>query len=181
MKTQNRIRKISRALKLVFIVLIAAAPVVHILIWIFINDLPPGMMYSMARSFPVEPVFPLTPSIRLLSCAVSALPVAVFIAAGIIFIKLFTLYGKGVVFEKENVRCYRNLGIIMLIKAATGVVSRSLLSVTLTIQMGEGHRMLTVGFGSDDVSDIIIGILIILVSWIMEEARIIKEEADLTV
>lgn len=181
MEIYDRIKKISRRLKLVFILITIITPVIHVLLWVFINDLPSGMMNQIVRSLPVEPSFPLTPSVRLLSCAVSAIPVAVFIVAGIIFIRLFSLYERGVVFDRKNVRCYRNLGVVMLISVMADIVSRSLLSVALTIQMGEGKRMLTVGLGSDNIADVIIGIMIILVSWIMDEARIIKEDADLTV
>ncbi|MCP4221111.1 MAG: DUF2975 domain-containing protein [bacterium] len=49
------------------------------------------------------------------------------------------------------------------------------------MQNPPGQRILRIGFGSDDITKLVIGLLIILVSWIMNEGRELQEEQQYTV
>jgi len=55
------------------------------------------------------------------------------------------------------------------------------MSVVLTLERGPGSRQLTVGLRSANIRDVLIGVMIVLMSWIMNEARAIREEQELTV
>jgi len=89
--------------------------------------------------------------------------VVAFIAYGVLF-SLFGLYRQGQIFTARNVRHIRSLGYFLIINWALDDQMQSSL-----------HDM------DLSMNPIFIGLLIIFVSWIMDEGRKIQEEQELTV
>ena len=86
-----------------------------------------------------------------------------FFAAGML-LRLFWLYGKGILFSAKNVNCIRFLGYCLIIDWFINYQMQGLL-----------HDM--------DLSStpIFVGLFIIFFVWIMDEGRKIQEEQELTV
>jgi hypothetical protein len=84
--------------------------------------------------------------------------------AGFMLLRLFWLYGKGVIFSAKNVTCIRFLGYYLIIDWFINYEMQGLLHDTVL-----------------SMSPIFYGLFIIFFAWIMDEGRKIQEEQELTV
>lgn len=86
-----------------------------------------------------------------------------FLGMGVL-LRLFWLYGRGILFTAKNVTCIRFLG------------------WWLIIDWGIDYQLQGLAKDMDlSTTPVFIGFLIIFVAWIMDEGRKIKEEQELTV
>ncbi|WP_432463300.1 MULTISPECIES: DUF2975 domain-containing protein [unclassified Agarivorans] len=118
---------------------------------------------------------------RLLAFLVCLLPISVLLYGVIHLRKLFTLYQHGIIFSYENVTCFKRMGFALLAWTAVGIVSNTLLGLVLTFQNPVGERLVTIGFGSSDMINLIIGSVVLLISWVLKEAVEMKYEQEYTV
>jgi hypothetical protein len=83
-------------------------------------------------------------------------------------LKLFSYFEKGILFTTETVRCIQILGVIYF--------ARFVLQLALNLAMSPPDWI--VGM---DLSDLFTSFLIIFIGWLIDEARKIREEQELTV
>lgn len=81
-----------------------------------------------------------------------------------VLLRLFQLYGDGILFSAKNVTCVRLLGWWLIINY---VIDHQLQSLANDMNLS--------------TTPFFIGLLIIFVAWIMDEGRKIQEEQELTV
>ena len=112
--------------------------------------------------------------------------------------RLFHFYEQGLIFSAGTIRCIKILGLLCVLGWGLGLGLRhlphpvpaqvaSVLSpggavpkVTVTIMHLPGFYSFK--FGPDiDFGPLLIGMVIVLIAWIMEEGRKIQEEQELTV
>lgn len=94
---------------------------------------------------------------------------------------LFSLYEDGLIFTERNVRCLRSLGKTLLVWVGCDIVRYTLLSLILSLENPPGHRVLAVGLNSGDFTAVFVGIVVIIISWVMDEARKLEEDQALIV
>lgn len=109
------------------------------------------------------------------------IPMAAMIYGLLKLRELFGLYEKGLIFTEKNVTCFRSLGRTLIIWVICDVVKNSLISIVLTLPNPPGHRMITVGLYSADFTAIFVGIVILIIAWVMDEARKIQEDQALII
>ena len=83
---------------------------------------------------------------------------------GIMLLRLFWLYGRGVLFSAQNVTCIRFFGWWLMI------------DWFIEFQMRSALRDMDLS-----TTPLLIGLLVIFAAWIMDEGRKIQEEQELTV
>lgn len=83
---------------------------------------------------------------------------------GVMLLRLFWLYGRGILFSAKNVVCIRFFGWLLMINWF----------IDLEIQAEFRDYGLS-------TTTLFVGLLIIFVAWIMDEGRKIQEEQELTV
>jgi hypothetical protein len=125
---------------------------------------------------------PVSGTVHVLSYVYSTLALAIFLKITFHLIKLFALYAQGKIFSAENVAQIRQIGYTVLLTPTLWVLT---LFVPLLVS-GEGMTMTSAPesgpMGAGQVfSQIIIGTIIIVVSWIMDVGRELREEQDLVV
>lgn len=86
-----------------------------------------------------------------------------FFCAGVM-LRLFQLYGRGILFSAKNVTCIRFLGWWLMIGWVIDYQMQGLLKDL-----------------SLSTTPLFVGLLIIFIAWIMDEGRKIQEEQELTV
>ena len=178
MQNSERIQRASKRLGYLLLVIFWIMPVINALVWIFINRLPELMYRNM---LPYFVSVPLPASARLMGFAVVMIPTAVVMSGVFYLMRLFKLYEQGQIFRLANVRCYRNLSRVLLWWFAAGIVHKSLLSVALTLHNPPGRRILTLELGSSDLTALLVGGILAIIAWVMEEGRKLQEEQDLTI
>lgn len=178
MQPEARVQTMSRFLRIVFTIILIGIPLIQILFWIFFNQLPPEMI---PRELPVAVKQNLTMMTRLLALAASFITTGVVMACVYQLIRLFRFYEHAEIFTEGTVGCLRTLGRLLIGLFVAGIIQQPLLSVALTLQNPPGQRMLTFGLNSDNITVLLFGGVVVLITWVMDEGRKLQEEQRLTV
>lgn len=143
-----------------------------------------GINAGVAASVLHEPTsaFRVTWTVKLLGMGVSLFPAAVQFLFMRQWARLFGLYREGRIFETENVQCFARMGRHLLALAVYDIVfSMPLHSLALTASNPPGKHMLSFGLSSDHVPVLATGIAVVVIAWVMDEGRKLRQEADLVV
>lgn len=178
MNDSMHIKRASRRLRAVFMAVFVLIPVINALVWTFINVLPGEMQKNI---MPHYVTLPLPVMAQFMGFVISMIPSSVAMYGVWTLVRLFGLYEKGQIFREPNVRCFRDLSRALMIWCAARFVSDPLMSVALTLHHPPGHRLLVIGLNSMDVTALLVGFVLAVVAWVMEEGRMLQEERDLTI
>jgi len=186
----EKIQKVSRYFRWFFTALIILTPLFSALCWYFFEKLIPAASQTqlgfhaaaispavqVANKLPL--ISEITAQTKMLGFLVPLIPDGIFMLACFLLAQLFRLYEKGQIFLAQNVRCIRNLGLLLLIKPVLLLVYETLLTFILTMNNLVGERLIKVSAGTDQVGEIALALVILLISWIMDEGRKLKEQED---
>ena len=109
------------------------------------------------------------------------IPAGVFMLGMWWLVRLFGLFSIGQIFTADTVRYIRNLGWTMAAGVVATPVHEALLSLVLTMHNPPGQHILSLSTESADLGELLTAGVIILVSWIMDEGRKLREADELTV
>ncbi|MBM3197834.1 MAG: DUF2975 domain-containing protein [Chlamydiae bacterium] len=118
---------------------------------------------------------------KLLGFAVDCIPLTFSLIALHTLSKLFHNFSRLAFFEKYNVCLLRRAGWALVLGQAVHPLYIAALSLTLTYCNPPGQRVLMVNFGTDQCEVLIIGLGILLTSWIFHEAVLLREEQEAVV
>lgn len=172
-----RIQRVSGRFRLLLTVLIVLIPVATLMYWLFFNSLPMGFKVELPVSVNTE--LPL--GFLLLAFLVSLIPVSAALYGAANLKKLFGLYENAIVFSEQNVNCFRHIGYSLLSWVGANFIFTILISLVLSFAKPTGPRQITLQFDHSDVGTLIIGAVILLVSWVMKEAVLLEDEHAHTV
>lgn len=138
--------------------------------------------YVMSIQLPVDVDLPSQRlTIRILSCIVLMVPTIIVMVGFYYLIQLFKLYARNTIFGLNNVILIKKIGITFLAQAFAIILIQPILSIILTMDAPPGGHMIAIGVGSHEISNFVIGFIVVLISWIMEEGRKLEEEKNLTI
>lgn len=186
MDNAKRIRRLSARLNVVVTALLALVPLAVLLYWVFYNDLPPDWIFlksvaAGALELALGGRLPASPMCRTLGFFVTLIPTGVGLYGLLGLRRLFALYRAGRVFEPANVACYRRIGRAALFWAGAVFLQTPLLSLALSLDAPKGQRHLTVGIGTTELTALFLGGVVLLIAWVMDEARGLEEDRSLTI
>ena len=183
MENSQRITVASRRLRRTCTGLILFLPLMSALFWAFFNQHygPASRVPTSMIPLPVEVTQNLPGLIRLGAFVTEMIPLAAMIYGLLKLRELFHLYETGLIFTDKNVACFRSLGRALIAWVICDLVKNSLLSVVLTLPNPPGHRIITLGLYSADFAAIFVGIVILIIAWVMDEARKIQEDQALII
>ena len=101
--------------------------------------------------------------------------------------RLFDCYARGEIFTAESVRQIRAIGISVFLFIwvwVYQVIARAVLDVPGAVSDGSASGLSVPGasFGTPDpIGAVLTGTMIVLISWIMDVGREMREDQDLTV
>lgn len=127
------------------------------------------------------PALPLPWGQRWLGLGVSLIPLGATMLCLWWLVRLFSLFSAGEIFTGNTVRYIRRTGWTMLAGVALMPVHEALLTLVLTMHNAPGERLISISLKSSEIRDLLIAGIIILVSWIMDEGRKLREADELTV
>lgn len=178
----NRLSKISRRFNWVFKGLLIIYPILVMATWLSGIQIP-VQDFSFAR-LPVDvDIQSLRFGIRFWACVVEMIPTFVVMMGFYYLIKLFDLFSQNIIFDLKNVILIKKIGYTYLGQVIASLLTQPILSLVLTMDALPGTKghVIAVGIGCDEVSNLIIGGIVVLISWIMEEGRKLEEEKALTI
>lgn len=112
----------------------------------------------------------LTALTQFLGFLINMIPASVAMYAAYQLIKLFKNYEQGSVFSLENAKHYQKLGYALIIFVFFRIVSEVAIGKMLQITAHPTHLGFSFGFYPSDLTAIIAGAIIVLISWVMREA-----------
>jgi len=178
MGNSSNIGRASHRLRLVFTAVFLLIPIINALVWIFINEMPDEMQKNV---LPHYARLPLPVQARLLGFIIVMIPSCIAMYGNWVLIRLFRLYEVGEIFSESTVRCFRDISRMLMVWCAAVFVTSPLLSVALTLHHPPGQRLLVVGVRSMDITALLVGFVLAVIAWVMEEGRKLREEQDLTI
>jgi hypothetical protein len=172
------IQLFSKKMSILFQLFFIVTPIFAIVFW-----LNPEQMLSFGiNPFPIpQAKVTFNTLSKILGFSISLIPTTVVM---ILFYRLSTLfknYQMGKVFSQENVFCYKKLGKFLFLLACVNFLCTGLMSVALSFQNPAGERFLSLSFGMPQIFPIIIGLVIIGISYVMEEAFRLAEDLRYTI
>jgi Protein of unknown function (DUF2975). len=183
----NRIQRLSQRLRFLFLAGTVLVPVVDALSWAFFEQVIASPAHTLSPllglswSTALFMAGPITVTMKLLGFASSLLPGVASMYCFWCLARLFARFGQGEMFSGPVVELIRRIGWAVLATQGLRVVHGTLVSLLLTMDNAPGQHMITVGMDSVTLSEIITGVVIILASWVMDEARKLKEEQELVI
>lgn len=177
MSKHYKIETFSRRLRYTLYALLGLVPALTVFFWLNVNSLPEFFPVNLPVSIDRE----LSIGTRLLALLVSGLPLALKMVGILTLIRLFRLYERGVIFSEDNVACFRRLGKLLILWFFCVPVYQLMLSFCLTFQNPPGERVIAFGLGSADATVLIAGMMVLVISWVMDEGRALEDEQAYTV
>ncbi len=115
--------------------------------------------------------------IRAIAWLGTTLSLGVLLKLNFHLIKLFGLYADGRLFNRENVHQIRQIGITVLLFPALWVLGLIVPGFLPTDDVARS----VMSSGQHPFAELIVGAIIIVVAWIMDVGRELREEQDLVV
>lgn len=180
----NSIQRPSKRFALLFRVLFFLYPIGVLAVWLVADPGTGGQWleldaFKRAGLFSADP--PLGTWQRLACFGAAMLPGAAVMYAYRSLWRLFDLYAAGAFFEQENVACFRDIGWALMAQQILTLPAGALQTLALTAHNPEGERMVTLAIEDSNVTLLVVGLMIILISKVMDEGRKLQEEQRLTV
>lgn len=176
----EKIKKISAVFYIIMTLALVLVPIYYGAYWILINDFPASLIQNNGN--PADFIQnKLSLNLKLTGFAVSVLPM---ISVSYIFFnlrKLFNLYRKGNIFSFEHVGIFKRTARGMILWVFFSIVYESCKTIIFSFNNPPGSRFISVGFGSSELTLVIITGIIFLISWVMDEAGKLDEENRLTI
>lgn len=180
----NKIERVSRVLRMIFRVSLILLPILAMSGWIWFEEFKAiGMMDNVndVSLSSLNMPSPLPVASKIAAMAATLIPLTIDMFALFFLSRLFGLYAEGHIFTEASVGYIRRIGYTLLIGQGLHPVHQALLTLALTFKNPVGQRMIQIGFGSANLSEIIMAIMIIVVAWIMDEGRRLSEEQALVI
>ncbi len=181
----NKIVSLSRILKLSALGLCAALPLLEAGYWIS-SGYPFLEPWFQAAPLPIFSKWPvgwgdLTGAQKCLGFLSNLITLAFTMGSLVYLSKLFASMQQLRLFEKENALFVRKAGWALLWGQMLHPLSVACLSLSLTYRNPVGHRAVEVAIGTHELAMIALGLTLLLLSWILEEASVMNEEREATV
>lgn len=180
MENLSKIKKLSNGFYLLLSALLFIIPLYYGFYWLFINHLPKTLITINTLSEPITANY-LPVSFRLVGFAVCLLPLSALTYGLMNIRKIFSLYKNGVIFSFQHVGLFRKTAKALVFWVIFSIVYESAKSVLFSFGNPPGSRMLNIGFSSAEFTTLVVGGIVYLIAWVMDEGRILAEENELTV
>lgn len=187
----DKIMKVSARLKRVFEFLVLLPIPVAIVLWAF-AQFPERTLFGLPliggpigyagfsnANFPI--LGDITPLMRL--CGFMAtLPICLLQVYWMWQLRqLFAYYSQGKIFTINTTACIRRTALAFLAIPIASFFLEGVLSIILTFNNPTGQKMLNLSIGTPQIADLITGLVLVVIAWIMNEAQRLQEDSELTV
>jgi hypothetical protein len=184
----KKIATVSRRLRFVLWAFLIASPCATGAFWIFgvggldaTGPIPAEISYNLAGNFiPRLSMTTINATSLSLGFLAAMIPTCALMFIVYILTKIFRNYERGLIFSEHNTMLYRRIGFGLFAKTIADIVSLPLICLALTFQnpvKPEG----VIQVGTTHLGLIFVGVGVILISWVMDEASKIAEEQAYTI
>lgn len=176
-KIREKIRAVSRRLKVVMSLLMFVVPLLLIGVWIFFDKLPKTVIYQlfMVQEYSVGPLTPaLGFSIAIIQSTVSVL---LFYH----FRRLFSLYEQGIILTSDDVHRFKELSYMFFLQVVVNIIMSRMYVIILIFYIRPGNWFMLYGLTPHELLFLIFSFLLMLIGWVMDEACKVNDELSLVI
>jgi hypothetical protein len=179
MDNLSKVRRISKYFHFLFSVLLIVLPLYYILYWVLINHLPDTLISVNHSKSLVANELPI--KFQVIGLLIALLPLSALTCVIFDVRKLFGFYKEGVMFSLDHVIIFKNTAKALLWWVLFSIIYESAKSVLFTAGNPPGSRLLEVGFSSGEFTTLMVGGIVFVIAWVMDEGRILIEENELII
>jgi len=182
----NKIKVVSFYVARLLNFIILALPVYIIFRWIF-TDATFILPYEASSIHTPSEMINLdqvawTPLSRLIASCAQLIEIAPFLGILYFLSKVFHCYELGEIFTTNNARCYYQIGKLLFFDALLAQpISGGLWVAAATLSNPVGHRYISISIGTPNVMALLMGLLVVFISWVMIEGSKIQDEQQLII
>ena len=179
MSNLKKITKTSNFFYLVISFILAVIPLFYAFFWIFINELPGSMIQvNIADKMLSQPV---SGWLRTAGFLASLFPMFSLFYIFYNLRKLFAFYREGKIFSFVHVDIFKKISWGFLLWVISSIAYGTATSVIFSFNNPPGQRMLSVGIGSSELTSFFMAGIILVISRVMDEGRVLYEENQFTI
>ena len=180
MENLSKIKNFSKHVYRLLSFLLVAVPLYYIVYWAFINQLPETLVTVNVQSTPFIPLkLPIT--LQLIGFMTSVFPASALMYGLLNIRKLFSFYKEGIIFSFEHVGIFKRTSKALLLWVLLSMMYESAKSVVFSAGEPPGSRVVTITFTSAEMTTLLVGGMLLVIAWVMDEGRILAEEKELTI
>ncbi len=180
MKNILRVKIISNWIYRTLSIGIAIVPIYYMSYWYFINRIAYPLV-TVNTSSPLIAPHELSITIQAAGFISSLLPLTVLIYVLLNLRKIFLFYKEGIVFSFEHVVLFKKTAKLLAIWVFLTVVYEAIKSVLFSLGNPVGERVLSVEFGSEELTVIVVAAFVYVIAWVMDEGRVLADENKMTI
>lgn len=132
------------------------------------------LMWNVDLSNELTAPVPLT--YRLIALACAMVPVAFDVWALLSLSRLFGLYAKGEVFTRAALRLLNHVALALFGGVVASFFAHGAETAALTWPLGEGHRFMSLNFGSGDIAALFWAGVVLVIARVMAEGSLLADE-----
>ncbi len=123
-----------------------------------------------------------TPLSQFVGCIAQLIEYGPFIGILYFLSKIFHRYEIGAIFTMTNAQCYYQIGKLLFFDALLAQpISGCLWVLAVTLSNPVGKRCISFTIGTPNIMALLMGLLVIFISWVMIEGSKIQDEQQLTI
>lgn len=169
----TKIQRISRILQILLILTLTFIPV----LFIYNNFITRIHFFTSPVTHGFITVI-LNQHLPKISCVLNFFQTLIQMVMIFCLIKLFGLYANGLVFEAGNTKYIQRVGICLVAKEIFNPIMQGVMMYFVTKHNAVIKHQISISLTPDQLHNLLMGIMIILVSWVMYEAAKIKQDND---
>ncbi|TVU65021.1 DUF2975 domain-containing protein [Vibrio atlanticus] len=181
----SNIQKQSRRVRMLLQSLFVLAPIMVCYFWLTVETpydfISATGIFYLTYDIGYFTMLPLTMTTRIVAAFTSLLMSSILMYALMVLIRLFRNYERGEIFSLENAMSYQKLGYSLFYWVLGSVIYGLLMSVILSFNNPPGERIFEISFVGMDFLTLILGIIILIISWVMKEGYILADEHSQTI
>ncbi len=180
MENLSRVKTLSNWVYKALSIGILFIPVYYVSYWFLVNHIMPPLIVVNTSATPITPHE--LPIEVLAAGFISSLPpllVLVFVLLNLR--KIFLFYKDGVIFSFEHVILFKRTAKLLSTWVVLSVIYESIKSVLFSLNNPVGKIVLSVRFGSEELTVIMVAAFIYIIAWVMDEGRALAEENQMTI
>ncbi len=169
----DRIRSVSRIMRFACLIAAALLPIALAALW-----LTPGSSPVFDGIDSATVTENLTFLKRALVFALALIPTALAVMALLRLSRVFAGYAAGRVFTQDAIDGLRATAWFAVWATAARIAVTPLVSVALTYDNAPGQRMVTLAISSDNIFGFVFALTLLVIAWVMSEARRIADDLN---
>ena len=124
---------------------------------------------------------PLTYDTKIYLCIITLLKDCIYLYALMILMHLFKNYERCEIFSLENVKYYQKLSYSVFYWILGETLYNTLSAVILTLNNGKGVHSISFEFDSSQITALVLGLVVLIISHVMKEGYLLSDENQLTI